>query len=205
MSLENVALFDMDGTLCDYDGQVLRDLERLRGDSEPYPTGSIRKMPDYIKSRIDAISATSEWWEKLPKLELGWEILKVAQELQYRIMILSQAPVDNSEAWSGKIKWLQKNLPNVDMTLTRDKGLVYGKILVDDYPKYISSWLTWKRNGFVIMPANESNANFKHKQVVRYDGSNIEEVKEAMKMRIEEASDIAQLLRGKSKPRRRIF
>ncbi len=204
MSIDNVALFDMDGTLCDYDGQILKDLERLRGDEEPHFVGPIRKGPDHIKARVDAITATSEWWKNLPKLELGWEILKIAQEQGYRIMILSQAPIDNPEAWSGKIKWLQKHLPDVDMTLTRDKGLVYGKLLVDDYPEYILRWLTWRRNGLVIMPSNDSNSGFEHKQVIRYDGSNIEEIKQAM-TRLKEASGLEQMARDMPKSAKRVF
>lgn len=75
----------------------------------------------------------------------------------------------------------------MDITITRDKGLVYGKVLVDDYPGYIERWLKWRKNGLVIMPASKSNKDFKHEQVIRYDGSNLEEVSlamESVKLRI---------------------
>jgi len=53
-------------------------------------------------------------------------------------MILTQGPKKNPASWSGKKKWIDKNLgQDVDITITRDKGLVYGKVLVDDYPGYI--------------------------------------------------------------------
>ena len=82
---------------------------------------------------------------------------------------------------SGKKKWIDKNLgEDVDFTITRDKGLVYGKVLVDDYPQYIERWLKWRERGLVIMPANESNKYFNHQQVIRYDGTNLEEVSKAM-------------------------
>jgi hypothetical protein len=61
--------------------------------------------------------------------------------------------------------------PDVDITITRDKGLVYGLVLVDDWPKYILRWLKWRPRGLVIMPASTSNEKFKHPQVIRYDGS----------------------------------
>ena len=69
----------------------------------------------------------------------------------------------------------------MDVIITRDKGLVYGKILVDDYPGYVERWLEWRPRGTVIMPANEENKNFSHQNVIRYDGSNLNEIKEAIK------------------------
>jgi hypothetical protein len=70
--------------------------------------------------------------------------------------------------------------------LTRDKGLVYGTVLVEDYPKYIKRWLKWRKRGLVIMPANEFNGSLRHPQVIRYDGGNLKDVREAMRKRKEE-------------------
>jgi FMN phosphatase YigB (HAD superfamily) len=190
MQAENVALFDMDGTLCDYSGQLLKDLNKLTAKEEPRFIGEVRDAPDYIKKRADLIRASQEWWKNLPRLQLGWDILKVAQDLDYRIMILTQGPRNNPASWSGKKLWIDKNLgQDIDITITRDKGLVYGKVLVDDFPEYIERWLTWRKNGVVIMPANESNRNYKHRQVIRYDGTNLEEVKLAMEMRLKTGPD----------------
>ena len=179
---ENIALFDIDGTLCDYDRGLSRALEKLRSPGEPIFRPPIRdNVPPYIKARADLIRSNEEWWVKLPKFKLGWDVLEVAQSLDYRIMILTQGPRRNPASWSGKKRWIDKNLgPDVDMTITRDKGLVYGKVLVDDYPDYIKGWLKWRKHGLVIMPANESNRDFRHEQVIRYDGSNLEQVAQAM-------------------------
>jgi hypothetical protein len=77
--------------------------------------------------------------------------------------------------------WIDKHLgQGVDITITRDKGLVYGKVLVDDWPEYINRWLEWRPRGLVIMPANEANKGYFHPQVIRYDGKNLGVVKEAM-------------------------
>jgi len=172
---ENIALFDMDGTICDHDQSLFNGLEALRG--PPIKNDA----PEYIKNRADLIRASESWWENLPRLQLGWNVLKIARELDYRIMILTQGPKKNPASWSGKKKWIDKNLgPDVDITITRDKGLVYGKVLVDDYPQYIERWLKWRERGLVIMPANESNKYFNHSQVIRYDGTNLEEVSKAM-------------------------
>ena len=179
---ENIALFDMDGTICDYDRGLFEGLEKLRAPEELIYRHSIRDdSPEYIRNRADLIRASESWWENLPRLQLGWNILEIAKKLDYRIMILTQGPRKNPASWSGKKKWIDKNLgQEVDITITRDKGLVYGKVLVDDYPKYIERWLQWRERGLVIMPANESNKYFNQKQVIRYDGTNLEEVSKAM-------------------------
>lgn len=105
----------------------------------------------------------------------------------YRVMILTQGPRRNTSAWSGKKRWIDENLgEDTDITITRDKGLVYGKVLVDDYPPYIERWLAWRKNGLVIMPANASNGSYNHRQVIRYDGKNLREVRIAMQARLNE-------------------
>tara|TARA_Y100000310_G_C20512920_1_gene729762 strand:+ start:436 stop:588 length:153 start_codon:yes stop_codon:yes gene_type:complete len=48
------------------------------------------------------------------------------------------------------------------MTITEDKGIVYGKVLVDDYPCYIKRWLENRPRGLVIMPAHSYNRDFEH-------------------------------------------
>ncbi len=176
--IEDIALFDMDGTLCDYDSGLFKALEKIRSPDEPVFNPPLRDgTPDYIENRRNLISRSEEWWENLPRLKLGWDLLEVAKELEYNIMILTQGPKSNPWAWSGKKKWIDKNLgENFDITITRDKGLVYGKILVDDYPKYIDRWLTWRKRGIVIMPANESNKDYINSQVIRYDGTNLDDI-----------------------------
>jgi len=180
---ENIALFDMDGTLCDYEKGLFSELEKLRSSDEPHFYPPITDTaPGYIRSRADLIRLSEEWWANLPKLKLGFDILEIAKGLDYRIMILTQGPRKNPHAWSGKKLWIDKNLgEDIDITITRDKGLVYGKVLVDDYPKYIERWLEWRPRGAVIMPSSEANKNFKHQQVIRYDGSNLEGVVNILK------------------------
>ena len=179
--IENIALFDMDGTLCDYELALKKSLEELSSPKEPQIVFPIKdNAPEYLRNRTNLIRKSEEWWTDLPKLQLGWDILEIAKELDYRIMILTQGPRKNPAAWSGKKRWMDKNLPDTDITITRDKGLVYGKILVDDFPDYIERWLQWRKRGLVIMPANNSNQSYKHPQVIRYDGANLQEAKETM-------------------------
>jgi len=54
--------------------------------------------------------------------------------------------------------------------------MVYGKFLYDDYPDYMLKWLEHRPRGLGIMPANRANQGFQHAQVVRWDGTNLDEV-----------------------------
>ncbi len=182
LQIEKIALFDMDGTLCDYDAGLFDDLEKLRAPQELIFHPPIKdSFPEYIKARAELIKSSEKWWANLPKFQLGFDVLKIAKELGYREMILTQGPKRNPAAWSGKKSWIDKNLgQDIDITMTRDKGLVYGKVLVDDFPGYIKRWLQWRPRGLVIMPASRENYSFTNPQVIRYDGNNKTEVKKAM-------------------------
>ena len=181
---EDIALYDMDGTLFDYNLALFNSLEKLRSpNEEPYTSPIRNNSPDYIKARADIIRSSEEWWENLPKLKLGWDILDITTKYDFRTVILTQGPKRNPASWSGKKRCIDKNLgEDIDIIITRDKSLIYGKILVDDYPDYAGGWLEHRPRGLVIMPANEENKNFSHPNVIRYDGSNLEEVEKAIRL-----------------------
>jgi phosphoglycolate phosphatase-like HAD superfamily hydrolase len=183
---ERIALFDLDGTLCDYDDALLTEMEKLRSPNERKLLTSIHDdAPPYMKYRADLIRRSEDWWVNIPKLKIGWDILKLVRSMGFRIMILTAGPKSNPNAWSGKKKWIDRHLgSNTDITITRDKGLVYGTILVDDYPKYAERWLQWRKNGLVVMPYGSLNRGYSHPQVVRYHGRNLDSVREAIQTRL---------------------
>ena len=191
MKPENVVLFDMDGTLCDYETALKESMEKLRHPNEPSYYGPPKDdAPAYLRARADLIRSKTSWWANLPKFKLGFDIWDLCVQLEFRNMILTQGPKRNPNAWMGKKLWLDKNIgEEADVTITRDKGLVYGRALVDDFPKYIIRWLEWRPRGIVIMPAQEHNINFTHPQVTRYDGSNFIEVVDIMQRLKNESKD----------------
>jgi phosphoglycolate phosphatase-like HAD superfamily hydrolase len=69
--IEPIALFDMDGTLCDYERALKGSLEILKSPFEPTLPVSIREGPEYLKKRADLIRRGRSWWENLPKFKLG--------------------------------------------------------------------------------------------------------------------------------------
>lgn len=202
---EPIGLFDMDGTLCDYDGQMREDLAKIAGPNDPdFNVANLHgpEVPDYIEQRMRFIKNSENWWLNLPKLQLGFDVLKMAVYLDFEIHILTKGPRATTQAWSQKVDWIREKVPDsfkyehnlfglnyercekethINMTITEDKGLVYGKVLVDDYPPYVERWLSKRPRGLVIMPAHLWNEGFEHPNVVRYDGENKSEVFEALK------------------------
>lgn len=168
---EPIALVDLDGTLADFDGEMTRRMRRLQAPSEePYASvGNVDGAP-YVEERKLLIKSQPGFWRGLPELPLGFEILSMLRELKFTIHILSKAPRKLLAALTEKAEWCALHVPDLPVMLTQDKGLHYGKTLVDDWPPYVTRWLKWRRRGLVVMPAQPWNADFKHPNVIRYAG-----------------------------------
>lgn len=189
-----IALFDMDGTLFDFDGQMRADLQKMASPSEPQfvnPTDpnyvqdiwEAEKRLPWLKNRMSMIKRQPGWWLNLPIFRLGWDVLDECIHLGYQNEILTKGPEHNSQAWAEKHECLKSHKPllNYPIHMSDEKGRVYGRVLVDDFKDFIESWLEWRPRGLVIMPASNNNATFKHPNVIRYDGNNFDEVRVALK------------------------
>jgi len=184
IDLAKVFLFDLDGSLADYDGTLLADLERMRSPAEP-PVAELRPAfaQPHLRARIDAVTARPGWWVGLPPLEAGMAVYRLAKGLGFDCQVLTKGPKRQPRAWAEKVEWCRHHLgPDVDVHVVSDKGLVYGVALYDDYPGYVEAWLNHRPRGLVVMPVNASNRGFRHPNVVAYDGTNLAEVERAMRV-----------------------
>jgi hypothetical protein len=173
----------MDDTLFDHNGQLLSDLEKLRSPNEPkIEEYQIFNLPDYLIERSRKIRSSKEWWANLPKFKLGWDILGLTEELNIKKEILTRSNLKNPNMWIGKVECIVKNFgTQMPLTITSScKSRHYGRILVDDFPKYCFSWLKYRSHGLVIMPAHSYNQEVMHPQIIRYDGTNLDQIKEAI-------------------------
>ncbi|MCI0700786.1 MAG: hypothetical protein L0241_06870 [Planctomycetia bacterium] len=180
----DIALFDMDGSLADYDAAMVRALEELRSPDEPVVSvenlWKIEKE-EHLRARMRLIKSQPGWWLNLSAIPKGMQILRLCQQLGFDVHVLTKGPKKHSHAWDEKVQWCQRYIgPDVDIHVTSDKGLVYGKLLYDDYPDYMLRWLAHRRRGLGIMPVTPNNRDFTHPNVVKWDGSNLEEVTRAI-------------------------
>jgi 5'-nucleotidase len=182
IDLDKVFLFDLDGSLADYDGVLLADLEKMRSPAEtPPPDIRVAWSQPHLRARLHAITARPGWWAGLPPLEAGMAVYHKAKEMGFDCQVLTKGPKTQPRAWAEKVEWCQHHLgTDVDVHVVSDKGLVYGVALYDDYPRYIEAWLKNRPRGLVVMPVNSGNHDFRHANVLPYDGTNLDEVERAM-------------------------
>jgi hypothetical protein len=77
-----------------------------------------------------------------------------------------------------KFDWCRRHVPKLPVIMAEEKGLVFGDVLVDDWPAYIARWLCWQPRGLVIAPAQPWNAKTAFPtNALRYDGTNLKEIR----------------------------
>lgn len=185
---EPVALVDLDGTLADFEGAMLAQMKTLAAPGESfYWDGNRDDEPAHIKARRRMVKRQPGFWLGLAELPLGFDVLQMCVDLDYGITILSKAPGPKSgfNAWSEKAEWCNNHVRprciDLSVSLVENKGLHYGRVLVDDWPPYVVPWLKYRRRGLVIMPAAHYNEGFEHPQVIRFDGTNVLQVRKALR------------------------
>lgn len=177
MKKTKIALFDMDNTLCDYSGQMLKDLGPLSSPGEPELSAlDLGDAPDWLENRMYLIKQRPGWWRELAVLDLGMEIYKAAEAIGFSNHILTKGPYRSTQAWTEKVEWCREHVPDAMVTISEHKGGTYGRLLVDDWPEYAEQWLEWRPRGYVVMPAMPYNESYKHHRVLRCDDGNMDEV-----------------------------
>jgi 5'(3')-deoxyribonucleotidase len=149
--MENIALVDMDGTLADFRGALDRDLRARLGDDLEKLSPKTLQQVEYL------IRGQGGWYRNLKPLPLGFALVKMLQSIGFRIMIMTKSSMEAKNAWTEKVEWISQHLPEADMMVTQDKGIVYGKVLVDDYPGHFLRWLEHRPRGVVVMPRQPWN------------------------------------------------
>lgn len=134
-----IALIDLDGTLANYDLAMATALERLRSPEEPLIGEDLHHGPPWLEARQDLIKQAPGFWQNLDLIPRGFEVIDVLRALSFRLMVLSKGPRSAPNAWTEKVLWCQRHLPDARVTIGEDKGM--DRLLFDDWPPYIQSWL----------------------------------------------------------------
>ena len=166
---DKLALFDMDGTLADYEGKLREDLLRLASPGEPSPKLHWDDGEPWMDARMRLIKSQPGWWLGLERLTSGFVVMDLVREVGFSVHVLTKGPRRTAVAWSEKLLWCQRHIhADVDITITQDKGMVYGRVLVDDYPLYMERWLKNRPRGLGLMPETEYNRDYNHPNVIKY-------------------------------------
>jgi len=184
---DNVALFDMDESLAGFVPAMVRDLELLRSPGEEEITEDNIWTMDrhrHVSNRMKLIKSQPGWWLNLEPIQPGLAVLQACKAAGMDIAILTKGPQGHANAWTEKLLWCQRHVdPLADVTVTFKKSRVYGKILYDDYPEYMLSWLKRRPRGLGIMPVTAANEKFSHPNVIRYRGlQDLDQVKVAIEI-----------------------
>ena len=181
-----VALIDLDGTLADFDAGLLEGLKSLLSPIEwANPQGvNFRDQAPWYKARKHLICRQPGFWLNLPRIETGFAITQLLEDLGYQLHVLTKGPSYAENAWTEKKAWTRQHLPQAKITITEEKGLVYGKILFDDWVPYINDWLAFRPRGTVLMLDQLWNQGFEHPQVIRImkDQTDFSEVEARVKL-----------------------
>jgi 5'-nucleotidase len=174
---DHIALIDLDGTVADYDKAMAEWQERLRApDEKPIYYRMDHEHP-HIEARRKLVQNLPGFWESLPRLTLGFEVIEEMRSIGFSLHVLTKGPTSCANAWGEKLKWSQRHLPDAAVTVSGDKSLVYGRVLFDDFPPYYTAWLRVRPRGLVVCLAHPWNEGWapggpaEHPQVLRYDGS----------------------------------
>jgi 5'-nucleotidase len=166
MKSDLIALIDMDGSVADFSGEMIRQLNKIKSPTEPVIT-QVEDPPEWLERRISLIKLTPGFWEGLPIIDPGMQVVDLLRRHNFKLNILTKGPAKTNSAWSEKLEWCRKHIPDAAVTITEDKGLVYGRVLFDDWPNYILRWLEWRPRGTVLMLDQPWNQKFSHPNVIR--------------------------------------
>lgn len=183
--MSKIALIDLDGTVCDYDKALSIEMAKIADPNDPPYMKYSDKI--HLNARRKLIQNQPGFWRNLEPLTLGFEIIDDLTNIGFALNVLTQGPRKSLNAWSEKVEWSNKHLPGVNITITQNKALSYGRVLVDDFAPYFMSWLKHRPRGLVVCVAHPWNEIFgKGKEayqsnIFRYDGSNREELNQVLK------------------------
>lgn len=166
--MKQLALIDLDNTLANYAGAMRQWLELLQSPSDlPLPADLHDGIP-YLDARMDLIKCYPGFWEDLAPIPLGFAVLEEIRSAGFRLNVLSRGPRTKPNAWTEKMRWCLRHVPDAKVTLTtEEKSGNYGRILFDDWPRYFEPWLDKRPRGQVIMLDHPWNQQVTHPRVTR--------------------------------------
>jgi 5'-nucleotidase len=144
-----VILVDMDGTICDFNSELLRlvheELEaRLLKHEDLTLFRTEDCFPHYMRDQVAKLSDRKGFYQNLKPIPGGVEALLEMRGLGYEVFICTTPKkfYHNQDCVYEKHAWVMKHLGKEwteRIILTRDKTLVQGVVLIDDKPEIVGA------------------------------------------------------------------
>jgi hypothetical protein len=177
-----IALIDLGGTLCDCSERLRDGLARLDGAPDPPGDGSPDVAAAHREARRRLVMAAPGFWRELPPLAVGFELLELVRELGFRVHVVTKGPHDVPAAWANKVSWCRRHLPGVPVIVTDSKTLIFGHVLIDDWPPYVHDWQRQWPEALAVVPVQPWNDDLPlGARVLRYDSASRVEVRDALR------------------------
>ena len=170
-----VVCMDLDGVLVDFVGGLHRALGLNYDVADyPYPAGKYEMFPDAIaatrgRHTLDSLTQachTSSFWENLLWDPLGKQLLSIVEKYSDNIYLVSY-PMNHTEAWVGKLRWIAKNLPSYQnrvILMTAHKKLLANPraIIIDDRDDNVDKFVDAGGAGFLVPQMWNSKHRYSH-------------------------------------------
>lgn len=176
-----IALIDLDGTLADCAAAIRRGLGPAADHVDAETLGTLGAPTSTTAARRQRrVMSEPGFWLDLEPLPQGLQLLQMLSDIGFETCILTKGPRDLPAAWSEKFAWCRRHAPGSKVIITEDKSLVFGHVLVEDWPPYIADWRRRNPHGYVVVPSQPWNADAELEALphaMRYDGRNLDAVR----------------------------
>lgn len=167
-----LALVDLDGTLADFDGAMRLGMRKLASPDEVFIWNREGDKYPHLRARRELVMRQQGFFRNLEPIKRNMMLVDHIAGMGFDLHILTKGPMYAPNAWTEKLEWCQKHLrPGTPLTITQNKELVYGKLLVDDWTPYVERWLEVRPRGLAIIPATKANVGFYHPRAERFTGT----------------------------------
>ena len=101
--MDQIALFDLDNTLCDWDKSMERDMRRvlpesMQDDITRWMNEDRRVRPEWVENLMSVIRTQVNWWKNLDPLYPGMQLLHSAIDMGWSVNILTKGPATKPRA-----------------------------------------------------------------------------------------------------------
>jgi 5'(3')-deoxyribonucleotidase len=150
-----IALIDVDGVLANIHGSLAEQM-----DCSFVHTWNSPQNSDEANNQLNHIKSRQSFWEEVPRIQTGFEIVSLVKSHGYEVHFVSGIPKCGGRALVGKLNWINRAFPGYPFHLTQDRSILKAHLLVDDGPDFVKPFMQKNPGTKVLMPQWDYNQEF---------------------------------------------